>query len=173
MLLKPGGSLSVLVNGLVGLLLGTVASSALACDYRLVGEAELKFMFWSVYHSRLYSADGDYREGQLPLRMEIEYLLPVKRDALVVRTAKEWEQQGLLREQQEAWLQQLAQLWPDIEKRDVLALEVDTKGVSTFFHNDQPLGSITDQAFAGQFLGIWLSPQTSRPDFRKALLGGP
>ena len=39
-----------------------------AGELRLVGEAELRFMFWSVYHSRLYSEDGRYRDGQLPLR---------------------------------------------------------------------------------------------------------
>jgi hypothetical protein len=149
------------------LLVGT----AQAAEFRLVGEAELKFMFWSVYNSRLYSVDGDYREGQLPLRLEIEYRLPVKSEALVARTLQEWDQQGLQHEKRQQWLEALAQLWPDLDESDVLTLEVDESGTSTFFHNDQRLGRIEDQEFGPQFLAIWLSPRTSRPELRASLIG--
>lgn len=149
----------------------STAVQAAEQNYRLVGEAELKFMFWSVYYSRLYTVDGDYRDGQLPLRMEIEYQLPVKRKALVERTAREWDHLGVEHPRQEQWLTALLGLWPDLEREDVLALEVDADGVSTFFHNGEPLGRILDQAFGEQFLGIWLSPATSRPDVRASLIG--
>lgn len=158
------------------LLIGSLVSlpAAGAADTQtmaLVGEARLKVLLWSVYHSRLYSEDGDYRPGQRPLRMEIEYLLPVTGDALVERTAQEWQGQGLQHERQDEWLQDLSQLWPDLEKRDVLALEVDADGVSTFYHNGRKLGEIADPTFAAHFLGIWLSPATSRPELRRALIG--
>ncbi len=147
------------------------AAQAAGEGLRLVGEAELKFMFWSVYYSRLYTADGGYREGQLPLRMEMEYQLPVKRKALVERTAQEWDHLGVEQARQEPWLTALRDLWPDLERKDTLTLEVDAGGVSTFFHNGEPLGRIADQAFADRFLAIWLSPDTSRPEVRKALIG--
>ena len=153
------------------LFLAALVPGVQASEYRLVGEAELTFMFWSVYHSRLYSEDGSYQAGQLPLRMEIEYQLPVKGEALVQRTAREWEHLGLEHAQQEHWLQTLERLWPDLERDDVLTLEVDADGVSTFYYNGEPLGGINDREFGEQFLGIWLSPGTSRPEVRDALLG--
>ncbi len=153
------------------LLLMFARAAQAAGELRLVGEAELRFMFWSVYHSRLYSEDGGYRDGQLPLRMEIEYQLPVKRQALLERTAQEWDHLGVEHPRQDQWLAALNRLWPDLEREDVLTLEVDADGVSTFFHNGEPLGRIADQAFADQFLAIWLSPDTSRPEVREALLG--
>jgi hypothetical protein len=89
------------------LFLAALVPGVQASEYRLVGEAELTFMFLSVYHSRLYSEDGSYQAGQLPLLMEIEYQLPVKGEALVQRTAREWEHLGLEHAQQEHWLQTL------------------------------------------------------------------
>jgi len=147
------------------------ATPALAADLQLVGQARLKFLFWSVYDSRLLSEDGQYREGQRPLRLEIQYLLDIEADQLVERTASEWRAQGLRHEQQQQWLQTLSAIWPDIRERDVIALELDAEGRSTFYRNGEKLGVLEDPAFGQQFLGIWLSPNTTRPELRLALTG--
>lgn len=137
----------------------------------LVGEAELKVLFWPVYHSRLYSTDCRYREGQRPLRLEIRYLREVDAGDLVASTRDEWARLPGVPAASEQWLQRLARIWPDVSTGDVLEIRVDEQERNTFFVNNQALGGIEDQEFARHFLDIWLSPDTSRPELRLALIG--
>jgi hypothetical protein len=136
-----------------------------------VGEAKLTVLFWDIYHSSLYSEDGTYYRGQRPLRLDIQYLRDIAATALVERTQAEWEDQGLAHENQPQWLAELGRLWPDVTQNDVLTLELDENDRSTFFHNGVRLGTIDDTGFGQHFLDIWLSPGTSRPELRLALIG--
>jgi hypothetical protein len=49
---------------------------------------------------------------------------------------------------------------------------LDDQGRSTFFVNGQSIGVIENPEFGRHFLNIWLSPDTSRPELRLALIGG-
>ena len=153
------------------ILLLALAATAQEASLQLVGEARLKILFWSVYDSRLYTADGRYEEGQRPVRLDIEYLREVDADDLVARTAREWQRQSIPQQVKQQWLQQLAQIWPDVSTNDVLSLRVDAHQRSTFYLNGEPLGTIEESSFGQHFLGIWLSPKTSHPDLRLALIG--
>lgn len=145
--------------------------SSEAASLQMVGEARLRVLLWSIYTSRLYTPTGSYTTGERPLRLEIEYLINVKATALVDRTAREWDAMGREHPRQEDWLQRLENLWPNVDKRDVLTLEVDEDDVSTFFLNGKQLGRIEDPAFGEQFLAIWLSEDSTRPSLRKELIG--
>lgn len=136
-----------------------------------VGEARLSVLFWDIYLSSLYSDDGTYSRGQRPLRLDVQYLRDIAADALLERTAAEWESQGLEHENQQQWLAELGQLWPDVSQNDILTLELDEREISTFFLNGVRLGTIEDSGFGQHFLDIWLSPGTSRPELRLALIG--
>jgi len=149
----------------------TSTSSSEAEPLQLVGEARLRVLLWSIYTSRLYTPTGSYTTGERPLRLEIEYLINVKSTALVDRTAREWDAMGREHPRQDDWLQRLENLWPNVDKRDVLTLEVDEDDVSTFFLNGERLGRIEDPAFGEQFLAIWLSEDSTRPSLRKELIG--
>lgn len=149
-----------------------LVGAARAHSWELVGEARLTFLFWSVYDSRLYSLDGQYTDGQRPLRLEIQYLLDVDADDLVSRTLEEWQHQQLRHPRQQQWGTQLASIWPDIREGDVLAIELDAGGGNAFYLNGELLGAVEDDAFGPQFLAIWLSPATSQPELRLALIGG-
>lgn len=142
-----------------------------AVALKKVGEARLRVMLWSIYDSRLYTADGQYREGTRPLRLEIQYLRDIRSDALVSRTEEEWEAMGRRHPRRNAWLSRLDALWPDITESDVLTLEIDANDVSTFLHNGERLGRIDDPDFGQQFIDIWLSEDCTRPALREALLG--
>ena len=161
------------MKNLVGALLlaSALLGNARADELRMVGEAHLKVLFWPVYNSRLYSADGRYQPGQRPLRLEIEYLLDIDADDLVERTREEWQHQGVASQLQEQWAQQLARLWPDVAASDVLSVVIDAQQTSTFYRNGELLGVIDDPEFGQRFLGIWLSPDTSRPELRLAMIG--
>lgn len=140
-------------------------------ELKKVGEAELRVLFWSIYNSRLYSADGQYQAGQRPLQLQIEYLIDIESGALVERTGSEWDSQGLSHERQQEWLAALAALWPDVNKNDVLTLHIDEDDRSTFYRNGELLGVIDDPEFGDHFTGIWLAPTTTRPELRLALTG--
>jgi len=155
----------------VTILLLAVMVPARADSLQMVGKARLEVLFWPVYESRLYSADGSYREGQRPLRLEIQYLRNFDAEDLVERTGQEWQGQGLTHPAQQQWLARLAQLWPDVRENDVLALALDQDGGSAFYLNGELLGTIADPDFGGQFVDIWLSTKTSRPEMRLALIG--
>ena len=142
-----------------------------AASLKKVGEARLRVMLWSIYDSRLYTVDGQYREGTRPLRLEIQYLRDIRSDALVSRTEEEWEAMGRQHPRRNAWLSRLDALWPDITESDVLTLEIDANDVSTFLHNGERLGRIDDPDFGQQFIDIWLSEDCTRPALREALLG--
>ncbi|MEM1191259.1 MAG: chalcone isomerase family protein [Pseudomonadota bacterium] len=151
-----------------------VPSSIAAADelaLKKVGEARLRVFLWSIYNSRLYTPTGSYREGDRPLRLDIEYLINVRRAALVERTGDEWDAMGRSHPQQEAWLTRLTELWPDIFKKDVLSVVLDDANRSTFYHNGEQLGRIDDPDFGPQFVDIWLSEDSTRPELREALLG--
>ena len=149
----------------------TEAGIAAAPPMQKVGEAKLRVLFWDIYQSRLYTESGNYQRGQRPLKLEIQYLLDIKSDALVDRTRTEWEQQGLENANQEQWLAALRELWPDVSQNDVLVLEIDQDNRSTFYHNGNRLGTIEDAGFGQQFVDIWLAPTTTRPELRLALIG--
>ena len=146
-------------------------SVARADALTLVGEASLRVLFWDIYHSRLYTADGTYQRYERPLRLEIEYQRDIPSKALVERTGKEWDAQGLNHQNQTAWLDRLHELWPDVKQGDRLALELGEDNRSYFVLNDEPLGAVEDPAFGQYFVDIWLSPSTTRPELRTGLIG--
>ncbi len=153
------------------MLLSALTARADTDALRLVGEARLQVLFWSIYDSRLYTADGDYEHGERPVRLEIQYLRDIDADDLVARTAQEWEALGVRHERQAQWLEAMAALWPDIRESDTLTVELDESHRSAFYHNGRRLGTVEDPDFGQHFLDIWLSPRTSRPELRLALIG--
>ncbi|MEE4278669.1 MAG: chalcone isomerase family protein [Halieaceae bacterium] len=150
---------------------GHAQAGGLEDGLRKVGEARLRVFLWSIYDSRLYTPSGRYDERERPLRLEIDYLIDVRGEALVKRTSQEWEAMGRSHPREAAWLERLQALLPDIHKGDVLSLEIDEKEHSTFYFNGERLGRVDDPAFGQQFLDIWVSEDTTRPELRQALLG--
>lgn len=153
------------------ILLATSYGYADAGNWTLIGEARLKVMFWDVYTSRLYSRDGQYSDHQRPIKLEIQYLRAIKAHALIESTRKEWARLGFSHPHQQQWLKQLTSIWPDIQPYDVLAIQLDKNQQSVFLFNGLEVGQITDPDFGRHFLDIWLSPNTSQPQLRLALLG--
>jgi len=141
-------------------------------NLKLVGQARLQYLFWPIYESRLYSPDGSYHESTRPLRLEIEYLRDIEAVELVEQTRSEWQRLPRVPAARQLWLEELSGLLPDVRPGDVLAVELDHREQSLFFCNDQYLGRITDPAFGRNFLAIWLSPESSRPELRRSLIGG-
>ena len=136
-----------------------------------VGEARLRILFWSIYDARLFTESGRYKESVRPLRLQLTYLMDISSKELAERTLDEWRNMGRSDPRQGEWIAQIKSLWPDIEKGDVVEQVIDEAGVTHFSHNGRVLGRIEDPDFGIEYLDIWLSEDTTRPELRRALLG--
>lgn len=153
------------------LLLFTPTLWAEPTPLKKVGEARMQVLFWHLYDSSLFTATGRYEPEARPVRLEIRYQRNIRSADLVERTASEWRQLGIAQARYTPWLAQISKAWPDVSPNDILAIEVDSHNQSTFFFNGKPLATLDDPDFGKNFLAIWLSPSTSQPEHRLALIG--
>ena len=65
-------------------------------DLQVVGEARLKFLFWQVYDSTLFSNSGTYQELEPNLALKISYRRKISAGQLIRRTREEWQKMSLL-----------------------------------------------------------------------------
>ncbi len=135
------------------------------------GEAKLRVLFWDVYESALFTPSGNYEPDARPFRLDIRYLRNISAENLISQTKKEWQSQGLTNPEQDSWLLTLAEMWPDVETGDTLALLVDENSHSQFSMNGVEIGRIESPQFSTAFAGIWLAASTTRPAMRAALIG--
>ena len=69
------------------------------------------------------------------------------------------------------WLAAMQKIFPDVQAGDrITGFNVPGMG-ARFFINGRLKGDVRDPEFARRFFAIWLSPQTSEPSLRNALLG--
>ena len=147
------------------------ADMALATDvWPLVGEARLKVLIWEVYDSALFTPSGRW-QGDAPYRLSLHYLRNIPAAKLVEETEKAWREQGRNHPRLNEWLGLLGDLWPHITEGDNLVFGLNELGDSAFWFNGSPLGSIEDRDFGPLFGGIWLDPDTPRPELRAQLIG--
>lgn len=143
-----------------------------------VGNAKFSVLFWDIYHSKLYTPSGNYLVEdnsdklaiERPLLFEIEYLKDISSKDLISRTVEQWQHLNIKKNTFATYLPQLKAIWPNITSGDSLALLIENNK-SSFYFNDEFIGSIDKEDFGELFLAIWLSPNTSQPKLRKKLLG--
>ena len=144
---------------------------SLAIDvWPLVGQARLKVLVWEVYDSALFTPSGRW-QGEAPYQLSLHYLRDIPAAKLVEETEKAWREQGRSHPKQNEWLALLGDLWPDISQGDNLVFGLNAAGDSTFWFNGSPIGGINDRDFGKLFGGIWLDPDTPRPELRAQLIG--
>lgn len=147
---------------------------------RLQGQSRLRFLGLKVYDARLWVAGSEapdatalaQRWSELPLALDIRYLRTLKGSAIAERSLQEMQRQGAIDEPVAArWLARMTELFPDVHLSTRLT-GVHRPGQSLrFYLNGRLRGEVAEADFARRFLGIWLSPQTSEPAMRSALLG--
>ncbi|MBX3622589.1 MAG: chalcone isomerase family protein [Rhizobacter sp.] len=143
---------------------------------RLLGEGRLTYFGLRVYGARLWVGEGfkpdDYTRH--PLALELEYARALVGKLIAERSLDEMKKVGRVPEQKTAsWLAAMERTFPDVKEGDrITGLYRPDEGMR-FFVNGQPGGDIRDTEFARLFIGIWLSPRSSEPGLRRALLGPP
>jgi Chalcone isomerase-like len=140
----------------------------------LQGQGRLRFFGLHVYDIRFWTAAP--LRGEDPLRksaaLEIEYARALKGPLIAERSLTEMQRVGEVSAgEAERWLATMTQLFPDVKAGDRIT-GIHRPGEGARFHvNGRLAGEVRDASFARLFFAIWLSPRTSEPQLRAALLG--
>jgi hypothetical protein len=141
---------------------------------RLQGSGRLRFLGFSVYDIRLWTAQpvAAADVARLPLALEIAYTRALVGVQIAERSLDEMRRQAAIpAERAERWLAQMVALFPDVRAGDRLTGKQRPGEATRFFFNGGLRGEVRDAEFTQLFFGIWLSPRTSEPALRDALLG--
>lgn len=163
-------AIALLMGGPVG---AQPALSATLQDQTHTGSARLRYWGFDVYDARLHVAkDFDIQRFEAQrFGLELSYLRSFKGADIAERSIEEMK--GLARldpAQAERWQSAMRALFPDVQRGDRLTgVHVPGSG-ARFYFNGQWLGEVADDAFSRVFFGIWLSPRTSQPRLREALI---
>ena len=149
-------------------------SSALPQAQR-IGSGRLSVWGFQVYDAQLW-AQPDFRAAnidRLSLALELSYLRAFKAEEIAERSIKEMRRSKPVSDAQAArWTADLLRVIPDVRTGDrVMGVHTPDVGAA-FWVNGKNTGEIQDAEFARLFFGIWLSPNTSEPKLRDALLAG-
>lgn len=141
---------------------------------RLHGQGHLRFMGLSVYDIRLWSSAASLSPMtwvERPLALEIQYARALSGKRIAERSLQEMQRGGALNDDlAQRWLQAMVPWFPDVKAGDrITGVYLPDEG-ARFFHNARPTGYSSDKSFAQRFFGIWLSPWTSQPELRAALM---
>ena len=141
---------------------------------KLSGQGKLTYFGLHVYDARLWVQDG-FKATEFvraPLALELEYARTLYGKLIAERSLDEMKRGGDITEAKAGeWLAQMKTLFTDVNKGDRIT-GIQVPGVATrIFINGKLRGEVRDAEFTRLFFGIWLSPRTSEPKLRDALLG--
>ncbi len=166
--------------GITGLFSLQIQAQALPSELRpvvpaatLSGQAKMTFWGFEVYQATLWVAPGfaEAAYEQSPFALELFYLRDFKGADIAKRSIAEMRRQTTMTLTQEtAWEDQMLALFPDVKTGDRITGVHQPATGAVFWSNGRVLGEVRDAAFAKHFFGIWLAPQTSEPQLRRALL---
>lgn len=145
-------------------------------DWKKVGSATLTWGFWTIYDSELRTPNGQYNDkSNAPLALVITYRRNIDAEDLLDATVDQWEHLGYSKQQIADWLPEMTGVWPNVSKGDRLIYVLQSNAGQFYY---QPRlgapslsGTLSTPALAKAFSAIWLSPSTSYPSLRLALIG--
>lgn len=137
------------------------------------GSARMRFLGFDVYDSALWVAPGFKAASyaQSALILELTYLRSLGGQAIAKRSISEMRRSGpISAEQEQRWLAAMQQSFPDVKSGDRITGVHNPVSGARFWFNGLARAPINDAEFSRLFFGIWLSPATSEPALRTALL---
>lgn len=143
-------------------------------ESRLQGKATMRYWGMEIYHARLWTLPSFSVgiAGDQPVVLELEYLRSLNGNAIAERSLKEMLRAAAVSDSQaKKWLDEMKAIFPDVKSGDRLTGQHIPGQGAVFWYNGRQIGQIDDADFARLFFGIWLSPNTSEPEMRMALLG--
>lgn len=147
--------------------------SAALQSVQLLGQAPLRFFGLLVYEARLWTTPkfDAARYESSPFALELEYARKLEGAAIAERSIAEMRRVDKFSEAQaQTWLKLMTQAFPSVGAQDRITGVNDGAGGVRFYFNGKETGAIQDKIYARLFFGIWLSPKTSSPALRSALI---
>ena len=141
---------------------------------RTQGEGRMRFLGLRICDVRLWAGEPASATTwpALPLALEIEYAREFSGQAIAERSLQEMRRQAEIAADTGArWLAEMTRIFPDVRAGDRITGVHRPGAGARFFVNGGLQGELLDAEFARLFFGIWLSPRTSEPALREALLG--
>lgn len=135
--------------------------------------ATLRFFGLRVYDAQVWSAAPLNAEGwsQQAFALSLSYHRSLKGEEIAKRSLVEMRRQGPIAEADAArWLAEMQAAFPDVNEGDRITGRHEPGQGARFFVNGRLRREVREPGFATRFFGIWLSPQTSEPGLRAALL---
>lgn len=135
------------------------------------GGGELTFLGLSVYDGWFWSRTHAWTPDRA-YALDLHYHRNLDGAGIAERSVGEIEGigRGTAAERQR-WGEAMRRIFPDVRKGDrITGVNLPPDRVR-FFLNGTPIGEIADPQFGPAFFGIWLDPNTSRPAYRRKLLG--
>ncbi len=144
-------------------------------DARQWGSGRLTYLFFHVYDMHLW-ANADFDAGryeQLPLALQLDYARDLSGVKIAERSITEMLRSGeIAADKQARWLAAMTKAFPNVVEGDRITGVQIPATATRFFVNGRLTGEVRDAEFTRLFFGIWLSPRTSEPKLRAALLAG-
>lgn len=138
------------------------------------GQGRLVVLGFNIYDAKLWTEEG-FAVAQYerePFALELRYLRNFKGASIAERSLKEMRNLERVSDERAAqWLTEMKRTFPDVKKGDQLIGIHRPDGSASFILNGKPIGEVRDPEFTRLFFGIWLSPRTSEPKLRSALIG--
>ncbi|UOD49750.1 chalcone isomerase family protein [Orrella daihaiensis] len=134
-----------------------------------VGTGQFRWWGFLVYDASLWAPFGEYRSGR-PFALSLRYARSISKADIVKASIDQMRDLGFPVQRHPEWTQKLNQVMESVSAGDTLTgIYMPDQG-AVFFYNDQLTGQV-DEQLAEAFFAIWLSPKTTAPDLRQALLG--
>ena len=136
-----------------------------------IGEGSLKVLLWKLYDIRLLSDDKTF-SWKNDLVLEFDYQRALKKNAVIEASVEEMRRQkGVTEKELSKWQSYLETGIQPVQKATKASLYWTAEGRITFYYDGLKPITIEDADFARAFMNIWLGPDTSEPELRRALLG--
>ena len=102
--------------------------------------------------------------------LKIHYNMDIKKTEIIKSSLAEMERYSKISNQEEQqYYHQLNNIFPDVQKNDIIIAQYHHLGHIIFFHNNIFIGKILNPELSKIFLDIWLHPQNKYRKMTKNL----
>ena len=137
---------------------------------RVAGQGKFTWFGMKIYDASLWVGEAGYAPGA-PFALELRYARALSGVRIAEASADQMEKTGGATAAQRAlWVDKMRAIFPDVKEGSRITGVFLPGGAVRFHLDDMVLGTISEPGFAQAFAGIWLSPRTTAPQLREALL---
>lgn len=155
----------------LSMVIGLSAHANILDDFnKRVGESSLHYLFWHVYDISL-DANEDFTFKK-PFALNLSYKMNFNSDEIASRSVDEIVKLGFKDyERLEKWHLAMKNVFPDVSDGVTLSGLYKPNQPTSFYKNNEFIGTVNDPEFGKWFFGVWLDEKTSEPKLRRQLLG--